>query len=93
MTSGEIYMGEVTENIEDSKYISIIKPYSLMPVQGGFAVAPADIALLSSDSIENIQLNASGIQYYSKLENYPAHYDSYKQQTQTILGVEKKIIL
>lgn len=94
MTSGDVFIGDVQETISAESYITLKKPFSLMPVQGGFAIAPCDIALLQSEDVDSINLNTKGIQYYSELKNYPAHEHSYNEQTQTILGVEeKKIIL
>jgi hypothetical protein len=94
MNSGDIFIGEKDEYIEDEKYISLKKPYTVAPVQGGFTIVPCDLQIMQSEDIEYINLNTNGIQYYSELKNYPIYFDAYNKATTKIIGLEdQKIIL
>ena len=95
MTTGDIYIGEVSENdMNGSSNWKINKPYSIIPIEGGFNIVPIDIQILQSADIDSINLLKDGIQYYTDLKNCEMYYDAYIQATQTIIGTEpQKIIM
>ena len=93
INSGDIFIGEKSEYIEDVKYVTLNKPYTVAPVQGGFTIVPCDLQIMQSEDIKSIDLNTNGIQYYSELENYPIYFDAYNKATTTIIGLEEKKII